>query len=40
MGFVNQAGEAKGRIIVHGIAYTAGILISFWILAGILIGNA
>lgn len=37
MGFVNQAGEARGKIIAHGITFTLGVLISFWVLAGIFI---
>ena len=37
MGFVNQAGENRKSIATHGVAYTAGVLVSFWILAGVLI---
>ena len=37
MGFVNQAGEDKKAILKHGFAYTAGVLVSFWILAGALL---
>jgi thiol:disulfide interchange protein len=37
MGFVNQAGEERGKIVAHGLVFTAGVLVSFWILAGILI---
>jgi len=37
MGFVTKAGEDKKTILMHGFAYTAGILISFWILAGVLL---
>jgi thiol:disulfide interchange protein DsbD len=33
MGFVNQAGENKRGIFLHGVAYTFGVLISFWTLA-------
>jgi thiol:disulfide interchange protein/DsbC/DsbD-like thiol-disulfide interchange protein len=36
MGFVQQAGEDRKKIILHGIAFTVGVLISFWILSGIL----
>ena len=36
MGFVQQAGEDRKKIILHGIAFTIGVLISFWILSGIL----
>lgn len=37
MGFVNKAGEDAIKIKLHGLIYTLGILISFWILAGVLI---
>lgn len=37
MGFVKQGGEARGRIVLHGLVFTAGVLISFWVLAGVLI---
>lgn len=36
MGFVQQAGSDRKKIILHGLAFTAGVLISFWILSGIL----
>ncbi len=37
MGFVKQAGEDKKKIARHGFIFTAGILISFWILVGVLL---
>lgn len=37
MGFVNQAGEEKGKIVLHGMVFTLGVLISFWLLAGLLL---
>ena len=37
MGFVTQAGEDRRTIILHGLVYTLGVLVSFWILATILI---
>jgi len=37
MGFVNQAGEARGRVVMHGLVFTAGVLVSFWILSGLLL---
>jgi len=37
MGFVNQAGSSRGKVISHGLVFTAGVLLSFWVLAGILI---
>jgi len=37
MGFVEQAGKAKESVRKHGWAFTLGVLISFWFLAGLLI---
>jgi len=37
MGFVNQAGEARRKVAQHGLTFTAGVLVSFWMLAGLLI---
>jgi len=37
MGFVNQSGSDKTKVIQHGLAFTAGVLISFWLLAGLLL---
>ncbi len=37
MGFVQQAGEDKKKILNHGLMFTLGVLISFWILAGALV---
>src|SRR6185436_13101321 len=36
LGFVNQAGHARSRIVAHGLIFTAGVLVSFWALAGVL----
>ena len=36
IGFVHQAGEDRRKVIAHGLAFTAGVLISFWLLAGLL----
>ncbi|MES2995200.1 MAG: thioredoxin family protein [Verrucomicrobiota bacterium] len=36
MGFVQQAGTDRRKIVVHGVAFTAGVLVSFAVLAGIL----
>jgi len=38
MGFVNQAKEGKGHGILHALIFTLGVLISFWILAGVTLG--
>jgi len=37
MGFVGQAGASRGKVVSHGLVFTAGILISFWVLATFLI---
>ncbi|HXN34559.1 MAG TPA: protein-disulfide reductase DsbD domain-containing protein, partial [Opitutaceae bacterium] len=36
LGFVNQAGADRRKVTLHGIVFTAGVLISFWVLAGML----
>jgi thiol:disulfide interchange protein/DsbC/DsbD-like thiol-disulfide interchange protein len=37
LGFVQQANEERGKVVRHGLSFTAGVLISFWVLAGLLI---
>ncbi len=37
LGFVQQSGEDKGKVLKHGLAFTVGVLASFWVLAGTLI---
>ncbi len=37
LGFVQQAGGGQRRILKHNTAFTFGVLLSFWILAGSLI---
>lgn len=37
MGFVEQAGNEKKKIVSHGLLFTLGVLVSFWILAGALL---
>jgi len=37
LGFVNQSGSDKSRIVTHGLVFTAGVLLSFWALAGVLL---
>ncbi len=37
MGFVSQAGSDRKKIIAHGLVFTVGVLVSFWVLAGLLI---
>lgn len=33
LGFVNQAGHQRRRVVAHGLAFTVGVLVSFWALA-------
>lgn len=37
MGFVNQAGESRGKIVAHGLVFSGGVLLSFWALAAALL---
>lgn len=37
LGFVHQAGEARSKVMLHGLTFTLGVLISFWILTGLLL---
>jgi thiol:disulfide interchange protein DsbD len=36
IGFVQQAGSDRKKITAHGLTFTAGVLISFWVLAAVL----
>jgi thiol:disulfide interchange protein len=36
LGFVHQAGHERGKVVAHGLVFTAGVLLSFWTLAGVL----
>jgi thiol:disulfide interchange protein DsbD len=36
MGFVQQAGEQRGRIALHGVVFALGVLASFGVLSGLL----
>ncbi|HYP18067.1 MAG TPA: thioredoxin family protein, partial [Opitutus sp.] len=36
LGFVNQAGHARSRVVAHGLVFTLGVLLSFWALAAVL----
>jgi len=37
MGFVSQAGKDKKKITLHALIFTAGVIISFWVLVSIFI---
>ena len=36
LGFVNQAGHERGKVIAHGLVFAAGVLLSFWAMAAVL----
>jgi thiol:disulfide interchange protein/DsbC/DsbD-like thiol-disulfide interchange protein len=36
LGFVNQAGHQRSRVVAHGLTFALGVLLSFWTLAGVL----
>jgi len=36
MGFVQQAGQSRGKVVLHGLTFTLGVLVSFWVISGIL----
>jgi thiol:disulfide interchange protein DsbD len=36
LGFVNQSGADKKKVVMHGLVFALGVLLSFWTLAGIL----
>jgi len=37
MGFVNQSGSDKRKVVQHGVVFALGVLVSFWTLAGVLL---
>ena len=37
LGFVQQAGAERAKVRLHGLTFAAGVLVSFWVLAGILL---
>jgi thiol:disulfide interchange protein DsbD len=37
MGFVNQSGSDHRKVVIHGLVFTLGVLLSFWVLAGLLV---
>lgn len=37
LSFVKMAGQNRSRTIQHGIAFSAGVVVSFWVLAGLLL---
>ena len=37
LGFVKQAGSDRRKITLHGLAFTVGVLLTFWVLGGLLV---
>ncbi|MCC6416366.1 MAG: hypothetical protein IT582_10700, partial [Opitutaceae bacterium] len=37
LGFVNQSGSDQRKIVLHGLMFTLGVVLSFWALAGALL---
>lgn len=37
LGFVHQANEGHGKALTHGLIFAAGVIASFWVLAGALL---
>lgn len=37
LGFVQQSGEDAGKVRLHGLVFTLGLLVTMWVLAGVLI---
>jgi thiol:disulfide interchange protein/DsbC/DsbD-like thiol-disulfide interchange protein len=37
MGFVQQAGHDRRKVTMHGLAFTVGVLLTFWVLGGLLV---
>ncbi|MSU46299.1 MAG: hypothetical protein EXS42_04040 [Lacunisphaera sp.] len=37
LGFVNQSGSDRKKITLHGLVFASGALLSFWVLAGVLL---
>ncbi|MGI9241769.1 MAG: protein-disulfide reductase DsbD family protein [Verrucomicrobiales bacterium] len=35
MGFVNQAGEDRKKVTIHGLIFALGVLVSFWVLSAL-----
>ena len=36
LGFVKQAGSERSKVTLHGLVFASGVLLSFWVLAGVL----
>jgi thiol:disulfide interchange protein/DsbC/DsbD-like thiol-disulfide interchange protein len=38
LGFVNQSANDRGKVAMHGVVFTLGVLVSFWALVALLLG--
>lgn len=39
MGFVQQSGHDRSAVVKHGLVFTSGVLVSFWILCALLLAG-
>ncbi|QJE98649.1 protein-disulfide reductase DsbD family protein [Luteolibacter luteus] len=39
MGFVQQAGHDRKKVVTHGFAFTGGVLVSFWALCALMLAG-
>ncbi len=39
MGFVQQSGHERSKVVKHGFVFTAGVLVSFWTLCALLLAG-
>lgn len=39
MGFVQQSGHERSKVVKHGFVFTSGVLVSFWILCALLLAG-
>ena len=39
MGFVQQSGHDRQQVVKHGLVFTSGVLVSFWILCALLLAG-
>jgi thiol:disulfide interchange protein DsbD len=39
MGFVQQSGHDRKQVVTHGLVFTSGVLVSFWILCALLLAG-
>lgn len=39
MGFVQQSGHDRKQVVTHGLVFTSGVLISFWILCALMLAG-